>query len=45
VAGTPPVIKRRLEELSEVVDEIIVSVVPNRPPNWELFSQAVLGTA
>lgn len=45
VAGTPAVIKRHLEELSEVVDQIIVSVVPNRPPNWELFSQAVLGAA
>ena len=45
VAGTPPVIRRHLEELSGVVDQIIVSVVPNRPPNWELFSQAVLGVA
>ena len=45
LAGTPPVIKQHLESLSEVVDQIIVSVVPNRPPNWELFSQAVLGTA
>lgn len=45
VAGTPPTIKGHLEELSQVVDQIIVSVVPNRPSNWQLFSQAVLGIA
>ncbi|MGH8923184.1 MAG: LLM class flavin-dependent oxidoreductase [Acidimicrobiia bacterium] len=42
VAGTPPVIKRHLKEISELVDEIVVSVVPNRPPNWELMAQSVL---
>ncbi|MGH8959405.1 MAG: LLM class flavin-dependent oxidoreductase [Acidimicrobiia bacterium] len=43
VAGTPLKIKSHLERIGSVVDEIIVSVVPNRSPNWELFSQAVLG--
>lgn len=42
IAGTPAEIKRHLEEIGTVADEIVVSVVPNRPPNWELLSRAVL---
>ena len=43
IAGTPSKIRSHLERVGSVTDEVIVSVVPNRPPNWELFSQAVLG--
>lgn len=42
VAGTPAVIKRHLEQVGALADEIVVSVVPNRPRNWELFAEAVL---
>jgi alkanesulfonate monooxygenase SsuD/methylene tetrahydromethanopterin reductase-like flavin-dependent oxidoreductase (luciferase family) len=43
VAGTPAVIKRHLDEVADLADEIVVSVVPNRLANWELFAKAVLG--
>jgi alkanesulfonate monooxygenase SsuD/methylene tetrahydromethanopterin reductase-like flavin-dependent oxidoreductase (luciferase family) len=42
VAGTPPVIKRHLEQIGALADEIVVSVVPNRPRIWELFARAIL---
>ena len=43
VAGTPGVIRRHLDQVAALADEIVVSVVPNRLANWELFAEAVLG--
>jgi alkanesulfonate monooxygenase SsuD/methylene tetrahydromethanopterin reductase-like flavin-dependent oxidoreductase (luciferase family) len=42
IAGTPSVIKGHLQDLGQVVDELVVSIVPNRPPSWELFARSVL---
>jgi alkanesulfonate monooxygenase SsuD/methylene tetrahydromethanopterin reductase-like flavin-dependent oxidoreductase (luciferase family) len=42
VAGTPAVIKQHLDQIAALADEIVVSVVPNRPSSWELFAGAVL---
>jgi hypothetical protein len=36
------VIKQHLDQVAAVADEIVVSVVPNRPSSWELFAGAVL---
>lgn len=42
IAGTPSAIRLRLEEISTVADELVISVVPNRSPSWELLSRSVL---
>jgi alkanesulfonate monooxygenase SsuD/methylene tetrahydromethanopterin reductase-like flavin-dependent oxidoreductase (luciferase family) len=42
VAGTPPVIKRHLDQIGALADEVVVSVVPNRPHNWDLFATTIL---
>ena len=41
-AGTPGRLVDHLGELSTVADELVVSILPNLPENWELFSREVL---
>lgn len=43
IVGTPPVVTRRLAEIATTADHIVVSVLPNKPANWELFATEVLG--
>lgn len=38
LAGDPKSIRRQLDELGAVADELVVSLVPNRRSNWELLS-------
>jgi alkanesulfonate monooxygenase SsuD/methylene tetrahydromethanopterin reductase-like flavin-dependent oxidoreductase (luciferase family) len=42
MAGTPGEVIDRLGALAAVADELVVSVVPNRAENWELFGREVL---
>jgi alkanesulfonate monooxygenase SsuD/methylene tetrahydromethanopterin reductase-like flavin-dependent oxidoreductase (luciferase family) len=41
LAGDPEGIQNQLGELAQVGDELVVSVVPNRRPNWELLSSLI----
>jgi alkanesulfonate monooxygenase SsuD/methylene tetrahydromethanopterin reductase-like flavin-dependent oxidoreductase (luciferase family) len=43
IAGTPERVATRLAEIAAVADRMVVSVLPNRPANWELFTTEVLG--
>jgi alkanesulfonate monooxygenase SsuD/methylene tetrahydromethanopterin reductase-like flavin-dependent oxidoreductase (luciferase family) len=42
VAGTPDQVTSDLRERAELVDELVVSVLPNKPSTWALFSKEVL---
>lgn len=39
--GDPDSVRGQLERLAQVADELIVSVVPNRRPNWKLLSELI----
>ena len=41
-AGTPARIVDHLASLAAVADELVVSVLPNNPDNWQLLSKEVL---
>jgi alkanesulfonate monooxygenase SsuD/methylene tetrahydromethanopterin reductase-like flavin-dependent oxidoreductase (luciferase family) len=41
VAGDPGQVKNALDRLATTADELVVSVVPNRRPNWELLSALI----
>ena len=41
IAGTPPEIANHLRAISEHVDELVVSVVPNRLDNWRLLAESI----
>ena len=43
IAGTPEKVTARLAEIAAVADRMVVSVLPNRPANWDLFATEVLG--
>jgi alkanesulfonate monooxygenase SsuD/methylene tetrahydromethanopterin reductase-like flavin-dependent oxidoreductase (luciferase family) len=42
IAGTAAQVADELSRRAEVVDEVVVSVLPNRPATWELFAAEVL---
>jgi alkanesulfonate monooxygenase SsuD/methylene tetrahydromethanopterin reductase-like flavin-dependent oxidoreductase (luciferase family) len=42
MAGTPGRVIDHLGELATVADELVISILPNVPENWELFSREVL---
>jgi alkanesulfonate monooxygenase SsuD/methylene tetrahydromethanopterin reductase-like flavin-dependent oxidoreductase (luciferase family) len=42
VVGTPDQVTAELRTRAELVDEIVVSVLPNEPSTWALFSREVL---
>ena len=42
MAGTPGRVIDHLGALATVADELVVSILPNVPENWELFSREVL---
>lgn len=41
IAGDGDTIGLRLEEFAAVADELVVSLVPNRRPNWNLLSELI----
>lgn len=41
-AGTPGRVIDHLGELTTVADELVISILPNVPQNWELFSREVM---
>jgi alkanesulfonate monooxygenase SsuD/methylene tetrahydromethanopterin reductase-like flavin-dependent oxidoreductase (luciferase family) len=43
IAGTPELVTMRLAEIASIADQMVVSVLPNRPANWDLFATEVLG--
>jgi alkanesulfonate monooxygenase SsuD/methylene tetrahydromethanopterin reductase-like flavin-dependent oxidoreductase (luciferase family) len=42
MAGTPGRVIDHLGELAKVADELVVSILPNLPESWQLFSRKVL---
>ena len=42
LVGTPDEVTAQLQTRAELVDELVVSVLPNTPNTWALFSQEVL---
>ena len=42
LAGTPDQISAALRARAELVDELVVSVLPNQPSTWALFAKEVL---
>lgn len=43
IAGTPRTIVSRLAPIAGLADQMVISVLPNRPDNWQLFANEVLG--
>lgn len=41
IAATPETIGAQLSPIASQVDEMVLSVVPNRPGNWELLAQSL----
>ncbi len=44
VVGTPAQVIEGLSSRAELVDEMVLSILPNRPASWELFASEVLPT-
>ncbi|HKX75267.1 MAG TPA: hypothetical protein VJR05_07740 [Acidimicrobiia bacterium] len=42
ISGTPPQIVEELSRRAQLVDELVVSVLPNRRATWDLFAGEVL---
>jgi hypothetical protein len=42
LAGTPDHITSELTARTELVDELVVSVLPNEPSAWAMFAKEVL---
>lgn len=42
IAGTPKTVVSQLAPIADIADQMVVSVLPNRPDNWNLFANEVL---